>query len=193
MTSQSSMNQSVMDQALYTVEEAAAVLKLHPKTLRRKIRAGEIEFTRVGKRYRFTRAQLETYCGSTIGPAAGAATVTARRSAMSVVIDVTAISPEDSQRISNFVMASLNNARVLENEKFQNEKLNNEKFESETMVSADSNTTAHCRYVEATGELKILISGSIGRVLDCASLVNGLLKESRDANPNGNPNGTLTT
>lgn len=43
-----------------------------------------------------------------------------------------------------------------------------------------SNTTAHYQYHEATGELKILISGSIRRVLDSASLVNGLLKESRD-------------
>jgi excisionase family DNA binding protein len=162
------MNQAVMDQALYTVEEAAGVLKLHPKTLRRKIRAGEIEFTQVGKRYRFTRAQLEAYCGSTIGPAAAAPIVTARRSAMSVVIDVTAISPADSQRISNYLMASLNNSRVLD-------------------TDTTSNTTAHCQYLEASGELKILISGSIGRVLACASLVESLLQASVDSAQEASP------
>lgn len=145
-----------MEQALYTVEEAARFLKLHPKTLRRKIRAGEIESTKLGKRYRFTLAQLEAYCGSKIDLNPGKSSASTRRVVMSAVVDITAISPPDSQRIANYLMASMNNARVL--------------------GSGESAKTAiQCQYLEEAGELKVLISGAVDRVVMCANLIDSLL------------------
>jgi len=40
---------------LYTVDEVAAQLKVHPRTIRRKIRSGEISALKVGKQYRIRR------------------------------------------------------------------------------------------------------------------------------------------
>jgi excisionase family DNA binding protein len=42
----------------YTVDEVAAQLKVHPRTIRRKIKSGEIHAPRVGKQYRIGREQL---------------------------------------------------------------------------------------------------------------------------------------
>lgn len=49
--------------AIYTVEEAADRLRLHPKTVLRFIREERLRATRVGKAYRIQRADLETFAG----------------------------------------------------------------------------------------------------------------------------------
>jgi len=49
-----------MDDGMVTTEEAARFLKLHPKTVQRMCRAGEIPVVRVGKLYRIRRADLES-------------------------------------------------------------------------------------------------------------------------------------
>jgi len=43
---------------LYTVDEVAAQLKVHPRTIRRKISSGEIYASRVGKQYRIRQDQV---------------------------------------------------------------------------------------------------------------------------------------
>ncbi len=44
---------------LYTLEEAATLLRLHPQTLRRWIRQGKLSAQRVGKQWRLRRQDLE--------------------------------------------------------------------------------------------------------------------------------------
>ena len=43
----------------YTLEEAAAMLKLHPQTLRRWIRTGKLPARRFGKQFRLRREDFE--------------------------------------------------------------------------------------------------------------------------------------
>jgi excisionase family DNA binding protein len=49
---------------LLTVEEAAAHLKYHPKTVQKKARAGEVPGLRMGKYWRFRLSALDAYVRS---------------------------------------------------------------------------------------------------------------------------------
>jgi excisionase family DNA binding protein len=49
---------------LYTVDEVAAQLKVHPRTIRRKIRSGEISALKVGKQYRIHRDHVLKLSGT---------------------------------------------------------------------------------------------------------------------------------
>jgi len=133
---------------MYTVTEAARLLKLHPKTLRRKIQQGEIESTRLGKQYRITVAQLEAYLGAELAPDSAIKPETSRRVFVSSVIDLHAISPEESSRISNYLLASQKNAG---------------------MARGRNPTRIDSIYEPEFGYLKVLISGD-------SDVVRGLLK-----------------
>ena len=52
-----------MAAAIVTVEQAAAHLHLHPKTVLRYIHDGRLPATRLGKSYRIARAQLNAFAG----------------------------------------------------------------------------------------------------------------------------------
>ena len=49
-------------------DEAAALLKIHPKTLQRMARRGEIPAIQIGKLWRFRASELDAWMGNTIGP-----------------------------------------------------------------------------------------------------------------------------
>lgn len=52
-----------MTQPLYTPDQAATLLGLHVKTVRRYIREGRLDAVRVGKGYRIAAADLEAFAG----------------------------------------------------------------------------------------------------------------------------------
>ncbi len=146
-----------MDQRLFTVDEAADFLQLHPKTLRRKIREGEIQSTRVGKRYRFTQAQLQDYLGEDCELPVRRPVDVARRVTSTVVVDVTAVSPALYQQLSNYLTAALANARE---------------------ADAETRLTSHCHYFPETAELKIMLSGDIGVLQSLLGMLHSLLEQS---------------
>ena len=146
----------IMNQYLFTVNEAANLLKLHPKTLRRKIQSGEIESTKVGKQYRLTRNQLEDFCGSPIGDSPDLGPVTRRKVLVSTVIDIHAISQEDSSRITNYLMASQKN---------------------EAVESNQSSSRIDSIYSPELGYLKILISGDSSVVRELMKIIEKLTSE----------------
>jgi excisionase family DNA binding protein len=90
---------------LFTVPEVADRLSLHVKTVRRLIGQGKLPAKRIGKEYRITRAALDEFAG--LSPAAAEVSRT-RQVTASSVIDIDAISPEDSHRITTLIMAGLN-------------------------------------------------------------------------------------
>jgi excisionase family DNA binding protein len=92
--------------ALYTADEVAERLNMHVKTVRRYIRDGRLKASRIGKEYRVTRAALDAFSGSS--EAVEDPVVRTRQVIASSIVDVDAISPEDSHRITTMVMASLN-------------------------------------------------------------------------------------
>lgn len=136
----------------YTVNEAAALLKLHPKTVRRKIREGELGSTRIGRQYRITQEQLDAFCADlTLQPAAEPV-ATRRQVVASCVVDVDAISPEEGSRITNSLMAVLNSGQ--------------------TGARVDS------LYYEELGKLKIILHGDVRSCEELLGLVDQLLRPS---------------
>jgi excisionase family DNA binding protein len=95
-----------MSTHLFTVNQVAEFLNLHVKTVRRYVRTGHLKAKRIGKEYRVTRADLEAFSGSTHK---APDTVSRMRQVIaSSIVDIDAISPEDSQRITTLIMAGLN-------------------------------------------------------------------------------------
>jgi excisionase family DNA binding protein len=93
---------------LLTVEQAAELLDLHVKTVRRYVRAGRLKAKRIGKEYRIVRADLDAFTG---GSTTEKPVVRTRRVVASSVVDVDVISPDDSNRITAMIMASLSSRK----------------------------------------------------------------------------------
>jgi excisionase family DNA binding protein len=73
---------------LRTVDDAAELLKLHPKTVLRFIREGRLKATRIGKAYRILKTDLDDFAGVPANdPAAAEARVTS-------IVDVPGVGPE---------------------------------------------------------------------------------------------------
>ena len=88
---------------LCTVDDAAEVLKLHPKTVLRFIHEGRLRATRVGKAYRILRADLSEFAGL---PAGGAAL--AEEARVTTIIDVPNISDDVAREWARIIPAALN-------------------------------------------------------------------------------------
>ncbi|MGC4042997.1 MAG: helix-turn-helix domain-containing protein [Armatimonas sp.] len=87
-----------MPDSLVTVEQAAEHLNLHPKTVLRYIRSGQLPATRVGKAYRISRARLDAFAGteSSQSQAAGEARATC-------VVDIPGISVDEAERAATLL------------------------------------------------------------------------------------------
>src|SRR5215475_13747656 len=86
---------------LYTVEQAAERLKLHPKTVLRMIREGRLKAARIGKAYRIASDDLDAV--------AGVARAEAREASdrATVIADFGELSPELGQRLASTLSAML--------------------------------------------------------------------------------------
>jgi excisionase family DNA binding protein len=96
-----------MHSPLYTVDQVAERLNLHAKTVRRYIREGRLKATRIGKEYRVTRGHLDAFAGAPDPDPI----VRTRQMTVSSIVDVDAISPDDSQRVTTMLMAALNSRK----------------------------------------------------------------------------------
>jgi excisionase family DNA binding protein len=105
------MQSGVAIKQLFTVDEVAERLDLHAKTVRRFIRDGRLPAKRIGKEYRVTRTALDEFGGTAPVRSTAAPVASARQVLVSSIVDVDAISPEDSQRITTLIMAGLNSRR----------------------------------------------------------------------------------
>jgi len=88
-----------MSEEVYTVEQFAERLKLHPKTVLRFIREGRVRAVKVGRSWRILRSELEAFGG--FSPAANAAGVR-----VTAIVDVPDISAERAQRLAAFVTSA---------------------------------------------------------------------------------------
>jgi excisionase family DNA binding protein len=98
-----------MSTHLYTPDEVAGLLNLHVKTIRRYVRDGRLKARRIGKEYRIARADFDEFAGET--RPADAPVARTRHVIASSIVDVDAISPDDSHRITTMIMASLNSRK----------------------------------------------------------------------------------
>ena len=94
-----------MSTQLYTADEVAGLLNLHVKTIRRYVREGRLKARRIGKEYRIARADLDDFAGET--RPADTPVARTRHVIASSIVDVDAINPDESHRITTMIMASL--------------------------------------------------------------------------------------
>lgn len=84
---------------ILTVDAAAALLQLHPKTVLRFIREGRLRATRVGRSYRVLRSDIEAFAGAEQPAAAQLARTTC-------IVDVDAVDAALMQRLSSLLLGS---------------------------------------------------------------------------------------
>lgn len=87
-----------MSDSLVTVEQAAELLNLHPKTVLRYIRDGRLPATRVGKSYRIARKKLDAFAGVASGKSEAVADVRT-----TCVVDIPNVSVERAERMATFL------------------------------------------------------------------------------------------
>ncbi|HEY3800635.1 MAG TPA: helix-turn-helix domain-containing protein [Caulobacteraceae bacterium] len=93
-----------LSRELCTVEEAAAQLGLHNRTVLRFIRTGRLTAAKVGKSYRIRRADLEAMAGLPPEPAAATPSVTS-------IIDIPQVDADLARRWSRTVTGALGGRR----------------------------------------------------------------------------------
>ena len=98
-----------MSTQLYTADEVAGLLNLHVKTIRRYVRDGRLKARRIGKEYRIARADLDAFAGET--RTADPPVTRTRHVIASSIVDIDAISPDESHRVTTMIMASLNSRK----------------------------------------------------------------------------------
>jgi excisionase family DNA binding protein len=86
----------------YTVEQAAALLGLHVKTVRAYIRDGRLRAVKIGKQYRIAREDLETFAGRPPSPRD-----TPRRVEVSSVVRIEGIGRTDYDRLGTLLTSAL--------------------------------------------------------------------------------------
>ena len=89
---------------LYSVEQVAAQLGLHVRTVRNYVRNGRLKGVRIGKQYRIARADLEALTGRAAPPAA--THDTHRQVEVSSIVEIESIGVDAASRITNSLMAS---------------------------------------------------------------------------------------
>lgn len=82
-----------------TVEAAAHLLQLHPKTILRFIREGRLRATKVGKQYRVMRSDLDSFAGS-------AAPNDERDARATTIVDIPNVDPPFVQRLSAVLLGA---------------------------------------------------------------------------------------
>src|SRR5262245_35803900 len=98
-----------MSTQFYTVETVAQRLNLHVKTVRRYIHDGRLKAKRIGKEYRVAEPDLEAFAGTAAVQAPPV--VRTRQAIASSIVDIHAISPDESHRVTTMIMAALNARR----------------------------------------------------------------------------------
>src|SRR5581483_2353805 len=86
-----------MSDKVYTVEQFAELVKLHPKTVLRFIKEGRVRAVKVGRGYRILRSELEAMTGAVFGrPDRSPVRVTS-------IIDIPEVDPQAAQRFGRML------------------------------------------------------------------------------------------
>lgn len=88
-----------MSEEVYTVEQFAERLKLHPKTVLRFIREGRVRAVKVGKAWRILRSDFDAFTG--VAPREQPS-----RLHVTSIVDMTDVGPEVAQRLARLLPAA---------------------------------------------------------------------------------------
>ncbi|MFB9687585.1 helix-turn-helix domain-containing protein [Amycolatopsis plumensis] len=97
-----------MAQDVFSVEQVAARLGLHVRTVRNYVRDGRLKAVRIGKQYRITAEDLAAFTGL---PVAERAPAPAPVAELSGVVEIAGVDRAAADRIATMVMASVNGPR----------------------------------------------------------------------------------
>ena len=95
-----------MAQDVLSVEQVAAKLGLHVRTVRNYVRDGRLKAVRIGKQYRITAADLAAFTGLPVAERAAAPTAE-----LSGVAEIAGVDRAAADRIATMVVASVNGPR----------------------------------------------------------------------------------
>lgn len=145
-----------MAQDIFSVDQVAEYLGLHPKTVRRHVSEGKLKAVRIGKQYRIARHDLEQFMGCPLPQAVHSATGCRRSVEVSSVIQVDAISKDSFSSLSNMLVAAANGRK-----------------EGEAALRLDT------IYNEELGRMKIVCLGSLADNADLFAMIDNYLKAER--------------
>jgi excisionase family DNA binding protein len=134
---------------VYTVNEAAEILKLHPKTIRRKIKEGQINATRVGGQYRISREHIDELCGKSTD-CKREDLISENPAIVSIIIDVENVDKELGMRLTNTLTAVFNSGHL--------------------------NANLNCTYYQDVQRLRLNVNCRIESSPEILSMIRGLLK-----------------
>ncbi|WP_103348709.1 helix-turn-helix domain-containing protein [Amycolatopsis sp. CA-128772] len=95
-----------MPQDVFSVEQVAAKLGLHVRTVRKYVRDGRLKAVRIGKQYRITATDLEAFTGLPVAERAPAPAAE-----LSAVAEITGLDRAAADRLATMVLASVNGPR----------------------------------------------------------------------------------
>jgi excisionase family DNA binding protein len=140
-----------MREALYSVDQVAALLGLHVRTVRGYVREGRLKAVRIGKQYRITLADLEAMTGRPAPPPE--AIPRQRHVDASTIVEVDAIDPQAAMRLGNLLSAAVVSRR-------------------------DSNSPLRVEtiYNEVRAHLKIVLVGDLRTLAQMLEMISGVLE-----------------
>ncbi|HEY3471912.1 MAG TPA: helix-turn-helix domain-containing protein [Amycolatopsis sp.] len=95
-----------MAQEVFSVEQVAAKLGLHVRTVRNYVRDGRLKAVRIGKQYRIAADDLEAFTGLPVADPRPA-----RAAELSGVVEIGDVDRATADRIATLVVASVNGPR----------------------------------------------------------------------------------
>jgi excisionase family DNA binding protein len=142
-------SQSTMDsRLLYSVDQVAAHIDVHVKTVRRYIQEGRLKAVRIGKQYRIAAEDLAALTGQAVAVMRDEPR-RHRYAEASTVVQIDAISPEAATQISNSVGGAIKGRDR----------------HTDTPLRVDT------VYDESRARLKVIITGSLPTTLALLQLI----------------------
>ena len=145
------MAQEPVSGQLYSVDQVAARLGLHVRTVRNYVRDGRLKAVRIGKQYRIAREDLEALTGQA---AAGSATGPPQRHVeVSSIVQIEAIDFDAAGRVTGALMAA-----------------------AKGRPDADEPLRIDTIYDQERARLKVILTGSIATTASLLRFVSAYLR-----------------
>lgn len=143
----------------YSTDEVAALLELHVRTVRRYIRDGKLRASRIGKQYRVAASDLDDLVGTdrTQSASAPAPARRRRRVLVSTTVDIEAIGPDATYRITTALSGAFN-----------------------AKQEGRGGKRLDCIYHEEQGKLRIIVNAELETANAVLGLIGFVLTNGRD-------------
>src|SRR5215510_13765879 len=92
---------------MYSVDQVAAQLGLHVRTVRNYVRSGRLKAVRIGKQYRIAREHLEALTGRSMPATAATVDTPQSRADVSTIVDLDGLDEERASRLTTGLMAAV--------------------------------------------------------------------------------------